>query len=199
MEMHTLRKLRLLFEDFPKNHNIVLVGQTHLLHNMALKVNEDIKSRVTYSTILKKLNPDAMESFITNQLDLAGLSHNTFSENALALLVRSSDGIVRKARKRVILKRLLTIGTSGPIIGRCERGEMIPSVEVAKKLANAFGATMDYLVDRTGSVAEVKDKTMLKRLMEIERLDQEDKKTIVHVIDSLLRDAKAKKAYAVQE
>jgi len=91
------------------------------------------------------------------------------------------------------------IGTSGPIIGRYERGEMIPSVEVAKKLANALGATMDYLVDQTGSVTEVKDKTMLKRLMEIERLDQEDKKTIVHVIDSLLRDAKAKKAYAVQE
>ncbi len=98
MDMHTLRKLRLLFEDFPKNHNVILAGQTGLLHNLALKVNDDIKSRVTYSVILKKLNPDDMEKFIFNELDTAGLPHNIFTENALSLLVRSSDGILRKAR-----------------------------------------------------------------------------------------------------
>ena len=98
MDMNTLRKLRLLFEDFPKNHNIILVGQVQLVHNMALKINEDIKSRVTYSTILKKLNPDDMERFITNELDMAGLPHNVFTENALALVIRSSDGILRYAR-----------------------------------------------------------------------------------------------------
>jgi len=90
------------------------------------------------------------------------------------------------------------IGTSGPIIGRYERGEMTPSVEVAKKLANAFGVTLDYLVDDTGQIAELKDQAMLKRLVEIEQLDQEEQKTIVYVLDSLLRDAKAKKAYAGQ-
>lgn len=37
---------------------------------------------------------------------------------------------------------------------------------------------------------------MLNRVVEIEHLDQEDKNTILRVIDSLLRDAKAKKAYA---
>lgn len=98
MDMNTLRKLRLLFDDFPKNHNIILVGQTQLLHNMALKVNEDIKSRVSYSVILKKLNPDDMEQFITSQLDMCGLGHNTFTENALALVIRSAEGVLRKAR-----------------------------------------------------------------------------------------------------
>ena len=68
MDMNTLRKLRLLFEDFPKNHNIILSGQVPLLHNLALTVNEDIKTRVTYSTILKKLNPDDMEAFILKAL-----------------------------------------------------------------------------------------------------------------------------------
>ena len=90
------------------------------------------------------------------------------------------------------------IGTSGPIVGRYERGEMVPSVEVAKKLADAFGITLDYLVDQTGTVMKVKDKSMAQRIIDIEQLDPEDKKTIVHVIDSLLRDAKAKKAYALQ-
>ncbi|HOP41438.1 MAG TPA: helix-turn-helix transcriptional regulator [Geobacteraceae bacterium] len=89
------------------------------------------------------------------------------------------------------------VGTSGAIIGRYERGEMAPSVEVAKKIADAFNATLDYLVDDTKQ-AEIKDKTMLNRIAEIEQLDQEDKVTIVRVIDSLLRDAKAKKTYAMQ-
>jgi transcriptional regulator with XRE-family HTH domain len=88
------------------------------------------------------------------------------------------------------------IGTSGPIVGRYERGEMTPSVEVAKKLADTFGVTLDYLVDDTGRAAEIKDKAMLQRIMELQALDSEDQKTIVHVLDSLLRDAKARKAYA---
>jgi transcriptional regulator with XRE-family HTH domain len=91
------------------------------------------------------------------------------------------------------------IGTSGPIIGRYERGEMMPSVEVAKKLAKIFRVTLDYLVDDTGDLADIKDRAILDRLLAIEKLEGEDKKTIVHVIDSLLRDAKARKTYSVQQ
>jgi transcriptional regulator with XRE-family HTH domain len=90
------------------------------------------------------------------------------------------------------------IGTSGPIIGRYERNEMMPSVEVAKKLADVFGTKLDYLVDDADRMTDIKDKAMLDRLKEIESLDQEERKTVVHVIDSLLRDAKARKTYAAQ-
>lgn len=98
MEIETLRKLRLMFEEFPKNNNLVLIGQLELLSKMSLKANDDIKSRITYSTTLKKLNPDDMETFILAQLDAVGLGHNTFSEDALALIIRSADGILRRAR-----------------------------------------------------------------------------------------------------
>jgi type II secretory pathway predicted ATPase ExeA len=98
MEMNTLRKLRLLFEDFPKNHNVILIGQPSLLNNMTLTVNQDIKSRVTYSTIIRKLNPDDMQNFILSQLDRVKLGHNTFTEDAMDLIIRSSDGILRRAR-----------------------------------------------------------------------------------------------------
>ncbi len=90
------------------------------------------------------------------------------------------------------------VNTSGPIIGRYERGEMTPSVDVARKLAETLSVTLDYLVEATGGMTEIKDKAMLNRLLEIEKLDSEEKKTIVHVIDSLLRDARARKTYAVQ-
>jgi MSHA biogenesis protein MshM len=98
MDLANLRKLRLLFEDFPKNHNLVLIGRPSLLTALDLGVNQDIKSRVTYSVITKRLGPDAMRDFLLRQLDRAGLGHNTFTAAALALIVRSADGVLRKAR-----------------------------------------------------------------------------------------------------
>jgi len=98
MEIPTLRRLRLLFEEFPKNHNIILIGQPPLLSSLTLSVNADIKSRVTYSAIAKRINADEMKGFILSQLDRAGLGHNTFSQGALELIVRSCDGILRWAR-----------------------------------------------------------------------------------------------------
>jgi transcriptional regulator with XRE-family HTH domain len=104
---------------------------------------------------------------------------------------------LRKEKKWSQKKLAAMIGTSGPVLGRYERDEITPSVEVAKKLAEAFGVTLDYLVDETGTVAEVTDREMLNRITEIDHLDREDKNTILRVVDSLLRDAKAKKAYGV--
>ncbi len=98
MDLANLRKLRLLFEDFPKNHNLVLVGQPSLLTALDLGVNQDIKSRVTYSVITKRLGEGAMRDFLLRQLDRAGLGHNTFSRPAIDLIVRSADGVLRKAR-----------------------------------------------------------------------------------------------------
>src|SRR5271163_1440673 len=98
MDMENLRKLRLLFEDFPKNHNLVLIGRPSLLASLDLGVNLDIKSRVTYSVISKRLDGDAMREFILRQLDRAGLGHNTFARAAIDLIVRSADGVLRKAR-----------------------------------------------------------------------------------------------------
>jgi hypothetical protein len=51
---------------------------------------------------------------------------------------------------------------------------MVPSVQVAKKLADTFSVTLDFLVDDTGRAAEIRDKVRLKRLMELEALDTED-------------------------
>jgi type II secretory pathway predicted ATPase ExeA len=102
MEVETLRRLRLLCEEFPRNHNLVLIGQTPLLTSLHLAVNADIKSRVTYSVILPKLNPDQVRQFILDQLDRVRLGHNTFTEDALELVVRASEGVIRRARNLCI-------------------------------------------------------------------------------------------------
>ncbi len=88
------------------------------------------------------------------------------------------------------------IGTSGAIIGRYERGEMTPSIEVAKKLAEAFGVTVDYLVSQEGPANFVQDSSMLERIRAINELSQDDREKLLYVVDGLLRDARARRTYA---
>jgi MSHA biogenesis protein MshM len=98
MQSECLRKLRLLFEDFPRSHNLVLIGQLPLLQTLSLTINEEIRSRVTYSTLMPRLSPEDTQAFILAQFDRAGLGHNVFTQDALALIVRSSEGVLRRAR-----------------------------------------------------------------------------------------------------
>jgi type II secretory pathway predicted ATPase ExeA len=109
MEMDCLRKLRLLFEDFPNNHNLILIGQPTLLNQISLTANADIKNRITYSVLMPKIAHDDLEAWILSELDKAGLGHNTFSPEALALVVRSAEGIIRRARNLCLASLLEAI------------------------------------------------------------------------------------------
>jgi hypothetical protein len=71
-----------------------------LLAALDLGVNQDIKSRVTYSAITKRLPADDLRDFLLRELDRVGLPHNTFTRPAVDLIVRSADGILRQARQR---------------------------------------------------------------------------------------------------
>jgi len=117
MEIECLRRLRLLFEDFPKNHNLVLIAQTPLMHNLKLSVNEDIRSRITYSVNLNRLNPDDIKAFIFEQLDRIRLGHNIFSDEALDLIVRSCEGVLRKVRNLCISALLETVRDHRQVVG----------------------------------------------------------------------------------
>ena len=98
MPADCLRKLRLLCEDFPRSHNLVLIGQPPLMQSLSLSINEEIRSRVTYSALLQRLSPEVVQQFSLDQLDRAGLGHNTFTPEALALVVRSGEGLLRRTR-----------------------------------------------------------------------------------------------------
>ena len=73
----------LLFEDFPKNHNLVLIGRPSLLAALDLTVNHDIKSRVTYSVITKRLGPDAMRDFLLRIWNMGFAALGRFGEYIL--------------------------------------------------------------------------------------------------------------------
>lgn len=96
---------------------------------------------------------------------------------------------IRK-RKKISQSELgKKIGTSGDIIGKYERGEVKPSIDVASNIAEALEVSVDFLLGKTNT--EI-DKHTLKRLQDIAQLSEEDKKNIFYTLDGLIRAAKLK-------
>ena len=57
------------------------------------------------------------------------------------------------------------------MIGKYERGEAVPSIEAAKKIADALEVSLDYLVGE--GINSKFDKRTLKRLQDLELLDDQ--------------------------
>ena len=96
--MEVLRKLRLLFDQFPKKHNLILFGQQELMFYLTMKVNEDIKSRVTYSKNILPLSDKEIENYVISELESVKLGANVFNESALEIIIRSVQGNLRLCR-----------------------------------------------------------------------------------------------------
>lgn len=88
------------------------------------------------------------------------------------------------------------LDTAPSIIGRYERNEIKPSIEVAAKFSKLFNATLDYLVDEANIVTHLKDTAMLKRFEEIEKMPEADKEHVLYLIDAIIRDVRTRNTYA---
>ncbi|MFH1767145.1 MAG: helix-turn-helix transcriptional regulator [Patescibacteria group bacterium] len=86
------------------------------------------------------------------------------------------------------------LNTKAPVIGRYERDEMKPSIEVASKLADLLDVTLDFLVGNTDYEL---DKSALKRILEISKFSDKDKEHIFVMIDAYIRDVKNKQAFGL--
>jgi type II secretory pathway predicted ATPase ExeA len=98
LDINILRRLRLLFERFPKKHNLVLLGHPELMHRLSLMCNEDIKSRISYSKQVLPMADAQLSDFIVAELAAVGLGANTFDEAALQVICRSVQGNLRLCR-----------------------------------------------------------------------------------------------------
>lgn len=89
------------------------------------------------------------------------------------------------------------LNTSYSVIGKYERDEMQPSIEAAKKIAKLVDTTVGYLLSESEQENVLKDPDMLKRLNEIEKMDETDKGHILSVIDGFIKSIKLKNIAAL--
>lgn len=87
------------------------------------------------------------------------------------------------------------LNTNHSNLGRYERDEVKPSIDVVKNLAETLDTTVAFLLSETEDMELLKDPDMLKRLNDINNLSSKDKEGILFALDGLLRDAKTRFAY----
>lgn len=86
------------------------------------------------------------------------------------------------------------IGSSRVMIGKYERNDNAPSIEVLLKMAKAFDVTVDYLIGE-GQLSSY-DKDVLKRIEDIEQLDDETRSKLFFLIDNIIQNFKTKQAFS---
>jgi len=101
LDMDVMRKLRLLFDKFPKNNNLIFIAQSELMYRLTLRANTDIKSRITYSVALKKLTDEDLLTFIRQELESVGLGLQIYTEPAIDSIVRHAEGNLRACKNLV--------------------------------------------------------------------------------------------------
>ena len=100
---------------------------------------------------------------------------------------------VRKRKKMSQADVGKIININGDAYGRYERDEVKPTIEMANKIANALKISLDFLVGNTDLEL---DTATLKRVEDISKLSDDNKKHIYILLDALIRDFKTKEAYA---
>lgn len=85
-----------------------------------------------------------------------------------------------------------TLKTSHSVIGRYERGEMVPSIDVVRKMAEQLDTTVGYLLNETEELNLFKDPDMLRRFNDINGFPDADKGHIIYTLDAMINSVKLK-------
>lgn len=85
-------------------------------------------------------------------------------------------------------------GISQVMVGKYERGDAIPSIEVAKKIADTFEISLDALLGE-GQNATF-DKKVIERIKGIQDLDNDTQNILFNLIDTYIQNFKAKQAFS---
>ncbi len=74
-------------------------------------------------------------------------------------------------------------GLRGAVVGRYERAEARPSVEIAARLAQALGASLDYL---TGVRNDDLDPETARRIIAVQQLQPTDREHVYALLDAFV-------------
>ena len=79
------------------------------------------------------------------------------------------------------------LGIHKNVLGRYERNEVFPSIEIARKIADILDVSLDYL---TGKTDVQIDKNTRERILEVSKFEEKDKDHIFAVIDAFIAKRK---------
>jgi len=88
--------------------------------------------------------------------------------------------------------------TSGVVVGRDERGEMMPSIEVAQRMAELFWRPRPTTWSASRGPQPPQPIRHGRALGHLDTLPADDRDRILYVVDSLIREAKTPHAFGAR-
>jgi len=79
------------------------------------------------------------------------------------------------------------LGIHKNVLGRYERNEVFPSIDITRKIADILDVSLDFL---TGKDEVQIDKNISQRILEVTKFEQTDKEHIYSVIDAFIAKRK---------
>ncbi len=83
---------------------------------------------------------------------------------------------------------------------RYESKNIQPPADVLQRLANVFDVSIDYLVNgnKSDKVEQtLKDAELIKQFKQLDKMPEDEKKSILKVLNALIRDFNARQAYVL--
>ena len=96
---------------------------------------------------------------------------------------------LRKEKKISQTELAAQLGIHKNVLGRYERNEVFPSIEIARKISDILDVSLDYL---SGKIEVDIDKDTRKRILEVSKFNEEDRDHIFSVIDAFIAKQKIK-------
>ncbi len=98
--------------------------------------------------------------------------------------------VTRKNKKLSQSQLAQKVGVISITIGRYERNEIKPSIDIASKIAKALDVSLDYLVGISDSVLE---KSLVKQINDIQKLPKEDRICVNKLLNAFIKQIKISK------
>ena len=106
------------------------------------------------------------------------------------------DKIIKLRKEAKLTQRELAekLDVNPSHLNRLEKRKYQPSLDMLKKFAEFFGVSADYLLSDGDEFSDVniENKTLNERVRLIEKLDEEDQKALIHIIEKMLTNKRMK-------
>ncbi|MFA6925219.1 MAG: helix-turn-helix transcriptional regulator [Bacteroidales bacterium] len=136
-----------------------------------------------------------------HKIDLLTIFAMDFIKYIFIMHVGKNIKKIRESRKLLQKEVAIAAGLHPANYNKTEKGEREPSIDALDKIAKLFNMTVDEIIHFEGKVPKdvtLEDKTTTEQIKLVQQLDEDDKKALFRIINTMVTKSKFKDFFQQQ-